>query len=101
MKEPVHSIGNEGPTTVQPKINPNTITIKPSELNLEVSGRNGIKIISSGSARDTQIMVKDEGEWKELKYVRGVKVSLDVNDDDGIPRVELTYFILPESVRHG
>jgi hypothetical protein len=84
----------------QSKIEPKRLTIKPSELDLEVAGKNGIRITSNGSARGTKIMVRDEGEWKELKYVRGVKVSLDVNDDDGIPRVELTYFILPET-KHG
>ena len=103
MNEPVHAVGSSDPEDFGPKTEVETkiVTIKPSELDLEVAGQNGMKIVSGGLARNTKVMVKDQGEWKVLKFVKKIKIMIDCEYDGGIPKVELTYLILPEHVKHG
>jgi len=89
----IYTIGNDSP-----KIDKQVININPSELNLEVDGKNGIRIISGGSSRNTHIEIKEDGEWKQLSLVTRIEVVIDCEEDGGLPKVKLSYYILPDQI---
>ena len=77
------------------KINPRVATINPSKIDLEVTGKNGIRVRSDGSARTTSIEIKDGDSWKSLNHIQRIELIIDCEDDGGLPKVKLTYLVMP------
>ena len=76
------------------KIKSQTAKINPASIDLEISGKSGIRIRSDGLAMNTTVEIKVDDEWKMLKHIQKVEVVADCNGDNLI-RVKLDYLVLP------
>ena len=70
----------------------NSIDIETKNLEVEIFGKNGIRLIWHDVNKCT-IEVMDGGKWRELKYVQNIKIELGI--DNKIPKVHIDYVVLP------
>ena len=68
-----------------------SITVNPKELDVELAAHNGFRVSYRDGFHNCKIQVKDNEEWRDLKYIQKIVITLDVKDP--LPKVQLDYII--------
>ena len=70
----------------------NSIDIETKNLEVELAGKNGIRLMWNGP-RQCTVEVKDGDVWRELKCVQNIKILVGI--DHILPKVHIDYVVLP------
>jgi len=73
------------------KIRNKKVILQPQEFDVEVAGKNGIRVRGT-SSHDCMIEFKDGDEWKPLKYVQSLTIELNV--DNPLPKIKIGYIVV-------
>jgi hypothetical protein len=71
----------------------NSIDVHTKNLDVELMGKNGVRMRWKEPHNCTIEVMDSSGEWCEIKYVQSIHISAGV--DDPLPKVHIDYVVIP------